>query len=82
MSKRVCVAIITLTVFVSGFTLQSRRQREEAALAEPFKGVTLNGTAIPGLYAIQSTGVSTEPIREAAEQFLASLDAELSPASS
>ena len=78
MSKRVCVAIITLTVFVSGFTLQSRRQREEAALAEPFKGVTLNGTAIPGLYAIQSTGVSTEPIREAAEQFLASLDAELS----
>ena len=46
-------------------------------MAEPFKGVTLDGTVTPGLYSIQSTGVSTEPIREAAEQFLASLSGEL-----
>ena len=77
MSKRVCVAIIIATVFVAGFTLQSRRQQIESALAEPFKGVTLDGSVTPSLYSIKSTGVSTEPIREAAEQFLASLDGEL-----
>ncbi len=77
MSRRVCVAIILAAVFLAGFTLQSRRQREEAALAEPFKGVTRDGTVTPGLYSIQSTGVSTEPVREAAEQFLTSLDGEV-----
>jgi predicted nuclease of restriction endonuclease-like (RecB) superfamily len=42
-------------------------------LEEPFKGVTTNGTVAPGLFAIQSTGVSTAPVRTAAAAFLASL---------
>jgi Protein of unknown function (DUF3500) len=49
-------------------------QRAEAqGLAEPFKGVTTNGEVEPGLFPIMSTGVSTEPVRVAAEHFLASL---------
>jgi hypothetical protein len=42
-------------------------------LAEPFKGITTNGQIIPGLFAIRSTGVSTEPMRQAAAAFLVSL---------
>src|SRR6266704_611323 len=46
---------------------------ETRGLAEPFKGITTNGTAQPGLFPIRSTGVSTEPVRKAAEAYLASL---------
>jgi hypothetical protein len=35
-----------------------------------FQGVTANGLIEPGLFAIRSTGVSTAPIRHAAEAFL------------
>lgn len=45
----------------------------DAALEAPFKGVTADGAVIPGLYPLASTGVSTEPIREAAAAYLASL---------
>lgn len=47
-----------------------------AAAAEPFKGITTDGKIIPGLFSIQQTGVSTRPIKEAAEAFLASLKPE------
>jgi len=46
---------------------------EAEALVEAFKGITTDGTVIPDLYSIYSTGVSTEPVRTAAEAFLASL---------
>src|SRR5438552_8881989 len=53
------------------------RQRSEdferQGLAEPFKGITADGNVAPGLFPIQSTGVSTTPVRNAAEAFLASL---------
>ena len=49
---------------------------EKAGLAEPYKGITTNGTVETGLYAIRSTGVSTEPVRKAAEAFLAVLTEE------
>jgi uncharacterized protein DUF3500 len=55
-----------------------RRRSEDAVrqgLAEPFKGITTNGTVVPGLFPIQSTGVTTEPVRQAAERFLESLTA-------
>jgi hypothetical protein len=42
-------------------------------LAEPFVGVTTNGSVIPGLFPVQATGVTTEPVRAAADQFLAAL---------
>jgi len=51
-------------------------QMEARALAEPFKGVTTNGTVTPGLYSIRSTGVSTEPVVRAANAFVAALTPE------
>lgn len=47
--------------------------REAAAVAQPFTGVHTAGGIEPGLYPIRSTGVSTEPIRAAAERFLDTL---------
>src|SRR5260370_2182107 len=49
---------------------------ERKGLAEPFRGITADGTVAPGLFKIHSTGVSTEPVRKAAETFLASLTSE------
>jgi hypothetical protein len=43
--------------------------------AEPFKGVTVNGNLVPGLFRIQASGVSTGPVRKAADAFLAGLTA-------
>ena len=50
-------------------------EAEAKGLADPFTGITTNGTPLPGLFAIRSTGVSTEPVRAAAEAWLASLSA-------
>ena len=47
---------------------------EEKELAQPFKGISTSDGIIRGLFHIQSTGVTTEPVRLAAEEFLASLD--------
>ena len=49
---------------------------ERKGLAEPFKGITAKGSVEPGLFPIHATGVSTAPVRTAAERFLASLTAE------
>src|SRR5215471_14805445 len=46
---------------------------EKPGLADPFKGITTNGQIERGLFTVRSTGVSTGPVREAAEAFLASL---------
>ena len=46
------------------------------ALAEPFKGITTDGKIIPGLYSVGKTGVSIEPIRRAADDFIAALNAQ------
>jgi hypothetical protein len=55
---------------------QLSRDAEIPGLAEPFKGITTNGTIEPGLFHVHSTGVSTAPVRRAAEQFLAGLTKE------
>jgi Protein of unknown function (DUF3500) len=52
------------------------KEAEDRGLAEPFKGVTTDGNVIPGLFPIRSTGVSTEPVRKAAETFLTALTQE------
>ena len=80
MRKIVLPAAMTIVVTVA-LSQASRTERfrtmsdqwEKKGLAEPFKGVTTDGTVKPGLFAIKSTGVSTEPVRKAADAFLASL---------
>lgn len=72
-------ALIATAFQQSGGNLLERfrtmsRQNEERGLAEPFRGITTNGTAEQGLYTIKSTGVTTEPVRKAADAFLAALN--------
>jgi hypothetical protein len=52
---------------------QISEDSEREGLAAPFTGITTNGTAIPGLFEVAPTGVSTEPVRNAAEAFLGTL---------
>jgi hypothetical protein len=51
-------------------------EKSLAAAAEPFKGITTDGTVVPGLFSIEKTGVPTQPIKVAAENFLSSLSPE------
>jgi len=46
---------------------------ERDGLAAPFKGVTMNGEVVPGLFEIKPSGVSTEGVRNAAERFISTL---------
>src|SRR3989475_4596967 len=48
----------------------------EALVAEPFKGITADGSVIPKLFPIEKTGVSTRPVTDAARALLDSLSAE------
>lgn len=54
------------------FQRQSR-EAEQRGLAEPFRGITAAGRPEAGLFPRRSTGVSTEPVRRAAADFLAVL---------
>jgi hypothetical protein len=49
------------------------REAEARGLAEPYKGITTSDGPVAGLFPIRSTGVSTEPIRQAAVAFLGAL---------
>ena len=49
---------------------------EREAIAEPFVGVTPQGTVEPGLFSVESTGVSTAPVLRAARAFLSALGPE------
>ncbi|HEY7296166.1 MAG TPA: DUF3500 domain-containing protein [Dehalococcoidia bacterium] len=51
-------------------------QEGDAAVAQPFRGVTAGGSAVPGLFPLRRTGVPTRPIADAAGAFLAALGAE------
>jgi hypothetical protein len=52
------------------------RENGERLVGEPFKGITTDGNVVPGLFPLKATGVSTEPIRRAALEFLEALDAQ------
>ncbi len=49
------------------------RQAAEASLSEPFTGITTDGNVVPDLFPIQKTGIATQPIKDAADAFLALL---------
>ena len=51
-------------------------EAEKNGLKEDFLGITSNGSVSPNLFKIESTGVSTEPVRIAALKFLSSLNPE------
>jgi hypothetical protein len=74
------------TPAVRPFELPPRMQpmldRAKSGLAEPFRGIIANGQIVPGLFAIEKTGVSLGPLLEAAHSFLAALSAEQRQAAS
>jgi hypothetical protein len=49
--------------------------RAKASLTEPFRGIATNGEIVPGLFAINQTGVSLAPLLETARSFLSALTA-------
>jgi hypothetical protein len=51
-------------------------ERAHAGLAGPFRGITINGGIIPGLFAVQKTGISLAPVLQAARSFVGGLTAE------
>jgi len=51
------------------------RENGERSVRDPFEGITADGAIVPGLYPLRATGVSTDPIRRAAVEFLDSLNA-------
>jgi Protein of unknown function (DUF3500) len=53
--------------------LAGLHQPQQPKPLEPFKGVTADGTLETGLFPIKATGVTTKPVRAAAEKFLAGL---------
>jgi hypothetical protein len=60
-----------------GMAEQFRQWSEEferEGLAAPFRGITTDYDVLPGLFQISPNGVSTEPVRNAAEKFIASLN--------
>jgi Protein of unknown function (DUF3500) len=50
-----------------------RLEAAERTIAEPFRGITAAGEVIPGLFPLQATGVSTQPILRAATDLLSGL---------
>lgn len=72
---RTPAAFLVLLLCASPPAVPQFAATERNALAEPFRGVTSDGQSQSGLFRIASTGVSTAPVRAAAESFLAGLTA-------
>jgi hypothetical protein len=78
---RCSLVLIPSVVIVSGIAqapdaLRGLTDVQVRSLAEPFRGITTDGSIVEGLFQIRETGVSTSPIRRAAESLLAALNAE------
>jgi hypothetical protein len=55
---------------------QARRGVQPQRPSEPFKGITTDGKLVPGLFKVHASGVTTEPVRKAAQAFLDGLTEE------
>ncbi len=77
-----CAGLAGLAVhYGAAFTQPPNRnqmfeEQVKRMLADPFRGITADGKVEPGLYRIRATGVSTKPVRLAAEAFLQGLNEE------
>jgi len=73
---------LTTAALVLGIAATTARDSSRNPLSQqdgrldPFKGVTTDGTVVPNLFPIVATGVSTAPVKAAADRFLAVLTPE------
>ena len=67
------LVLVALTIAITHAGQRRQRRSGESKLAEPFVGITTNGTPTEGLFKIKSTGVSTKPVVTAAQEFLTGL---------
>jgi len=70
------VGFVAASAAVDATQRGGRGGAEAQALAEPFKGVTTDGTVAGDLFVIETSGVSTAPMKNAADAFLATLNDE------
>ena len=68
--------LAVLAACVAWLDSTATAQRGGAQQPEPFKGITATGTIESGLFPVRATGVSTRPVREAAQRFLQALTPE------
>jgi Protein of unknown function (DUF3500) len=80
MHPRLALPTVLILTFASVMALHAQRGGRGGGppggpdpATEPFVGVTTNGTPQRGLFTIRRSGVSTEPVVDAAIRFLASL---------
>jgi len=83
MSKYRLLTVASLIVFMLALVAEAQRRRPRrgrdagaASLKEPFRGVAANQQIETGLFEIKSTGVSTQPVVDAANALLAGLTPE------
>jgi hypothetical protein len=77
--RQILIGLMIALLFGIAVYAQQRRPRPtggEAALAQPFRGVIADGQIEEGLFKIQSTGVSTEPVVKAAQAYLEGISEE------
>ena len=70
------VLVIGVTAFAQRRGPRGPRGGGAEALKQPFRGVVSGGKVEEGLFKIESTGVTTEPVVEAAKSFLTGLSDE------
>ena len=64
------LAFVTVTAIAQRAGFGPRRGNPEALIAQPYRGIVADGKIEPGLFKIESTGVTTDPVVKAAERFL------------
>ncbi len=69
----VSAILVGVTLFAQQRGPRGGAGADEASLAEPFRGIFADGKIEPGLFKIESSGVSTEPVVAAAKSLLAGL---------
>ena len=86
-SMTIISVLWTLAMFTFASVQQTAQDRSERfrkmsadaetkGLAEPYRGLSTNGQIATGLFAIHSSGVSTQPVQKAADAFLTALTLE------
>jgi hypothetical protein len=80
MKLRPAALALIVLVFTGAYVIEAQRPQGGGpgapAELDAFKGVTTNGEVRQGLFSIKSTGVSTKPVMDAANQFIAALTPE------